>query len=107
MYNQVETKIERLIDTKQSKLLVPVKELGRVKRLEDGNSRYIEILKSNFPNDFNLKGIKIIIDCANGAGYKAAPKILEELGAEVIGLPHTPMGGDATGTSGISLYFRI
>jgi phosphoglucosamine mutase len=90
--DQVESKIEKLIDTKQSKLLVPVKELGRVKRLEDGNSRYIEILKSNFPNDFNLKGIKIIIDCANGAGYKAAPKILEELGAKVITIGTQPNG---------------
>ena len=90
--DQVESKIEKLIDTKQSKLLVPVKELGRVKRLEDGNSRYIEILKSNFPNDFNLKGIKIIIDCANGSGYKAAPKILEELGAKVIAIGTQPNG---------------
>lgn len=90
--DQVESKIEKLIDTKQSKLLVPVKELGRVRRLEDGNSRYIEILKSNFPNNFNLKGVKIVIDCANGAGYKAAPKILEELGATVIAIGTQPNG---------------
>ena len=90
--DQVESKIEKLIDTKQSKLSVPVKELGRVRRLEDGNSRYIEILKSNFPNNFNLKGVKIVIDCANGAGYKAAPKILEELGATVIAIGTQPNG---------------
>ena len=48
--------------------------LGRVKRLEDGNNRYIKILKKNFPPNFKLKGIKIVLDCANGAGYIAAPK---------------------------------
>ena len=53
--------------------------MGRVKRLEDGNDRYIEILKANFPKSFNLKGIKIVLDCANGASYKAAPKLLKEL----------------------------
>ena len=63
-----------------------------MKRLEDGNSRYIEILKSNFPNDFDLKGMKIVVDCANGAGYKAAPKILEELGAKVFVIGVDPNG---------------
>ncbi len=58
--DKVEKRIETLIDAKQSKLLVSVKELGRVKRLEDGNSRYIEILKSNFPNNFDLKGMKMM-----------------------------------------------
>ena len=71
---------------------MPVKELGRVKRLEDGNSRYIEILKSNFPADFDLKGMKVVVDAANGAGYKAAPKMLEELGATVIALGVEPDG---------------
>ena len=46
---------------------------GRVKRLEDGNDKYIKILKKNFPNNFNLNGTKIVLDCANGAAYKAAP----------------------------------
>ena len=90
--DKVEKRIETLIDAKQSKLLVSVKELGRVKRLEDGNSRYIEILKSNFPNNFDLKGMKIVVDCANGAGYKAAPKILEELGAKVFAIGIDPNG---------------
>src|SRR6056300_240763 len=90
--DKVEKRIETLIDAKQSKLLVSVKELGRVKRLEDGNSRYIEILKSYFPNNFDLKGMKIVVDCANGAGYKAAPKILEELGAKVFAIGIDPNG---------------
>ena len=90
--DKVEKKIEKLIDEKQSKLLVPVEELGRVKRLEDGNARYIEILKSNFPASFTLNGMKVVIDCANGAGYKAAPQILQELGATVY-----PIGIDPDG----------
>ena len=90
--DKVEKKIEKLIDEKQSKLLVPVEELGRVKRLEDGNARYIEILKSNFPASFTLNGMKVVIDCANGAGYKASPQILQELGATVY-----PIGIDPDG----------
>jgi len=90
--DQVEKKIEKLIDQKQSKLLVPVNELGRVKRLEDGNQKYIEILKSNFPAGFTLNGMKVVIDCAHGAGYKAAPQILQELGATVIALGTSPNG---------------
>ena len=90
--DQVEKKIEKLIDQKQSKLLVPVSELGRVKRLEDGNQKYIEILKSNFPASFTLNGMKVVIDCAHGAGYKAAPQILQELGATVITLGTSPNG---------------
>ena len=90
--DKVEKKIEKLIDQKQSKLLVPVEELGRVTRLEDGNERYIEILKSNFPESFTLNGTKVVIDCANGAGYKSAPKILKELGATVFSLGVNPDG---------------
>ena len=90
--DQVEKKIEKLIDQKQSKLLVPVNELGRVKRLEDGNQKYIEILKSNFPASFTLNGMKVVIDCAHGAGYKAAPQTLQELGATVIELGTNPNG---------------
>jgi phosphoglucosamine mutase len=90
--DKVEKKIEKLIDQKQSKLLVPVEELGRVTRLEDGNERYTEILKSNFPESFTLNGMKVVIDCANGAGYKSAPKILKELGATVFSLGVNPDG---------------
>ena len=66
--------------------------LGRVKRLEDGNDKYIKILKKNFPKNFNLKGLKIILDCANGACYKAAPKLLKELGAKVYSIGIKPNG---------------
>ena len=90
--NKIEKKIERLIDAKNTKQLTNPKLLGRVKRLEDGNEKYIKILKKNFPKKFNLKGTKIVLDCANGAGYKSAPKLLKDLGAKVISMGVKPNG---------------
>ena len=90
--DKIEKKIEKLIDAKNTKQLTNPNLLGRVKRLEDGNERYIEILKKNFPKKFNLKGIKIVLDCANGAGYKAAPNLLKNLGAKVIAIGIKPNG---------------
>ena len=90
--DKIEKKIEKLIDAKNTKQLTNPKSLGRVKRLEDGNEKYIKILKSNFPKNFNLKGTKIVLDCANGACYKAAPKLLRELGAKVITIGVEPNG---------------
>ena len=90
--DRIEKKIEKLIDAKNTKQLTNPKQLGRVKRLEDGNDRYIKILKKNFPKDFHLNGTKIVLDCANGAGYKSAPKLLKELGAKVISIGVKPNG---------------
>ena len=90
--DQIEKKIEKLIDAKNTKQLTNPKLLGRVKRLEDGNDKYIKILKSNFPKNFHLRGIKIVLDCANGACYKAAPKLLRELGAKIISIGIKPNG---------------
>jgi phosphoglucosamine mutase len=90
--NQIEKKIEKLIDARNIKQLTNPKLLGRVKRLENGNEKYIKILKKNFPNNFHLRGIKIVLDCANGAGYKSAPKLLEGLGAKVISIGIKPNG---------------
>ena len=90
--DRIEKKIEKLIDARNTKQLTNPKMLGRVKRLEDGNDRYIEILKKNFPKNFNLKGTKIVLDCANGAGYIAAPKLLKSLGAKVISIGIKPNG---------------
>ena len=81
--DNIEKKIEKLIDSKIVKNLTEPNILGRVKRLEDANDRYIKILKNNFPKNFNLKGMKIAIDCANGAGYKSGPILLKSLGAKV------------------------
>ena len=90
--DKIEKKIEKLIDFKIVKNLTPPKNLGRVKRLENATEEYIKILKKNFPNNFSLKGIKIAIDCANGAGYKCAPKLLKSLGAQVYNIGINPNG---------------
>ena len=90
--DKIEKKIEKLIDAKNTKQLTDPKLLGRVKRLENGNEKYIKILKSNFPKNFRLKGMKIVIDCANGASYKAAPKLLRDLGAKIISMGIKPNG---------------
>ena len=105
--DQIEKKIEKLIDAKNTKQLTNPKLLGRVKRLEDGNERYIKILKKNFPKNFNLKGIKIILDCANGASYKAAPKLLTDLGAKVISIGVTPNGLNINDKCGSTHPIRI
>ena len=90
--DKIEKKIEKLIDTKNTNQLTNPKLLGRVKRLEDGNDKYIKILLNNFPQNFNLKGTKIVLDCANGACYKAAPKLLKKLGAKVFSIGIKPDG---------------
>ena len=90
--DKIERKIEGLIENKIDKKLTKAKTLGRVKRLEDGNDQYIEMLKRNFPKNFCLKGLKIVIDCANGAGYKSGPKLLKSLGAKVISIGINPNG---------------
>ena len=90
--DRIEKKIEKLIDSKIVKNLSEPKTLGRVKRLEDANDIYIKILTENFPKNFSLKGMKIAIDCANGAGYKSGPKLLKSLGAKVYEYGTSPNG---------------
>ena len=90
--DKIERRIESLIDTKIIHNLSKPKFLGRVKRLENGNEKYIKILKKNFPKNFSLKGLKIAIDCANGAGYKSAPRLLKSLGAKIFKIGTSPNG---------------
>ncbi len=90
--DKIEKKIESLIDKKIEHNLLRPEKLGRVKRLESGNKNYIKILKKNFSKEFNLRGLRIIIDCANGAGYKAGPELLKSLGAKVIAIGIKPNG---------------
>ena len=90
--DKIEKKIESLIDKNIENNLSNPKKLGRVKRLESGNKDYIKILKKNFPKDFNLRGLRIVVDCANGAGYKAGPELLKSLGAKVIAIGIKPNG---------------
>ncbi|RPG97978.1 MAG: phosphoglucosamine mutase [Candidatus Pelagibacter sp. TMED239] len=90
--DKIEKKIENLIDKKIYKNLSNPENLGRVKRLETGTKNYIKILKKNFSKDFNLRGLRIVIDCANGAGYKAGPDLLRSLGAKVFAIGVNPNG---------------
>ena len=90
--DKIEKKIESLIDKKIIKILSSPDKLGRVKRLESGTKEYLKILKKNFPKEFNLRGLRIVIDCANGAGYKAGPELLKSLGAKVIAMGVNPNG---------------
>ena len=90
--DKIEKKIEKLIDKKISKNLSSPEKLGRVKRLENGTKEYLKILKKNFPKEFNLRGLRIVIDCANGAGYKAGPELLKSLGAKVFTIGVNPNG---------------
>ena len=90
--DRIEKKIEKLIDSKTINHLSEPQILGRVKRLEDGNERYLKIIRNNFPKDFNLRGMRIVVDCANGAGYKSCPKILSDLGAKVFPIGINPNG---------------
>ena len=90
--DKIEKKIEQIIDSNIAIHLSKPSTLGRVKRLEDANDSYIKILKSNLPNNFSLKGMRIVLDCANGAGYKAGPVLLKSLGAKVISIGVNPNG---------------
>ena len=88
----VESGIEELIDVDLSESLAEPRALGRAKRIDGVQDRYIEFAKRTFPRHLSLAGMKIVIDCANGAGYKVAPAALWELGAEVISIGVTPDG---------------
>ena len=105
--DQIEKKIEKLIDAKNTKQLTNPKLLGRVKRLENGNDKYIEIIKKNFPDNFNLRGTKIVLDCANGAGYKSAPRLLKNLGAKVVSIGIQPNGFNINDKCGSTYPSRI
>jgi len=105
--DKIEKKIEKLIDYKIIKNLSESKILGRVKRLGDATDRYIKILKDNFPKNFNLKGMKIAIDCANGAGYKSGPKLLRSLGAKVFQFGTTPNGFNINDNCGSTFPKKI
>lgn len=91
--DKMELKIENLIFSEKIDSLRPVAtEVGKAYRIDDAVGRYVVFLKSTFPRDLDLVGIKIVLDCANGAAYKVAPAVLEELGAEVITIGCKPNG---------------
>ncbi len=90
--DQTELQIEALMANGLETGLAPSKELGRAKRIDDSQARYIEFVKGTFPKHLRLDGMRVVIDCANGAAYKVAPAVLWELGAEVFSLGDAPDG---------------
>ena len=88
--DSVELEIEALLDRPLA--CTPSESIGRAKRIDDAAGRYIEFCKSTFPNALNLKGMRIVVDCANGAAYEIAPHVFHELGAEVIAIGASPDG---------------
>ena len=90
--DKIENKIEKLIDKDVNQHFIKSKFLGRVKRLETGTNEYIKILKKRISKNLKLNNMKIVLDCANGASYKAAPLLFKSLGAKVIVIGNKPNG---------------
>ena len=91
--DETEARIERLMHTEGLDKLRPSgMDIGRAQRIDDATGRYIVFLKNTFPKAQSLEGLRIAVDCANGAAYKVAPTVLEELGAEVIAIGASPDG---------------
>jgi phosphoglucosamine mutase len=87
-----EAAIEALVETGDGMSLAKPDKMGRAKRIEDAQARYIEFAKHTFPKELSLSGLRVVIDCANGAAYRVAPDALWELGAEVIAIGIEPNG---------------
>ncbi|MFN4167338.1 MAG: phosphoglucosamine mutase [Pannonibacter phragmitetus] len=90
--DEIELEIERLVDSDLTPRLASADQLGRAKRIDGVHDRYIEFAKRTLPRDMSLEGLRIVVDCANGAAYKVAPAVLWELGAEVISIGVNPDG---------------
>jgi phosphoglucosamine mutase len=91
--DEVEGRIEQLIISDEIKHLRPTADaIGKAYRIGDAEGRYIEFVKRSLPKDLDLQGIKLVVDCANGAAYKVAPAVLRELGAEIEVIANTPDG---------------
>jgi phosphoglucosamine mutase len=88
--DQTELEIEKTMDSPLG--CTSSDKLGRVRRMEDAAGRYVEFCKSTFPDDLDLRGMKIVLDCANGAAYETAPNVFHELGADVIAIGNKPDG---------------
>jgi phosphoglucosamine mutase len=90
--DEIEAEIERLMDGEIAPRLSKSRDLGRAKRIESVHARYIEFAKRTLPRNLSLEGLRIVVDCANGAAYKVAPEALWELGAEVFSIGIEPDG---------------
>ncbi len=95
-----ELEIEAHMDEGLQEGLAAADGLGRVQRVDDAQARYVEIAKASFPRHLNLNGLRVVIDCANGAAYKVAPAVLYELGAEVLKVGVDPNGFNINGDCG-------
>ena len=105
--DETELEIEKLIFGNEIDSLRPVAdEVGKAFRIDDACGRYIVFLKNSFPHQLDLNGLKIVLDCANGAAYKVAPAVLQELGAEVIPMGVKPNGSNINAGCG-SLYPEV
>jgi len=99
--DEMEHRIEQLILSNNLHSLRPTaSEVGKAHRIDDAVGRYIVFLKHTFPNDLTLDGLRIVLDCANGAAYRVAPTVLEELGAEVIPIGVEPNGENINAACG-------
>jgi phosphoglucosamine mutase len=102
--SDTELEIERLVlDTDMDPLLAEGSAVGRTKRIEDAAGRYIVDIKNTFPLEYTLEGLRLVLDCANGAAYKVAPAVFQELGAEVMVLGNQPNGFNVNDKAG-ALY---
>ncbi len=90
--DKMETEIEDAMDADISADLASPAKLGRARRLDDAQGRYTEFVKQTFPKGLRLDGLKVVVDCANGAAYKVAPEVLWELGADVVPIGVEPDG---------------
>ena len=90
--DEVELEIEELMDNGLKDHLASSDKIGRATRIEDAQARYIEFVKGTFPRHLSLEGLRVVVDCANGAAYKVAPAVLWELGAEVVSIGTEPNG---------------
>src|ERR1051325_5228077 len=90
--DELEREIEKLIDGNVSKRLAKSADLGRAKRIDGVNDRYIEFAKRTLPKNMSLDGLRVVVDCANGAAYRVVPEALWELGAEVFTVGVEPDG---------------
>ncbi len=90
--DEIEIEIEKLLDGDLTRKLAGATQLGRARRIDDVRARYIEFAKHTLPRNLRFEGLRVVIDCANGAAYKVAPEALWELGAEVIAIGVEPDG---------------
>ncbi len=105
--DDIEQEIERMIDADLDTHLVEPEALGKASRLEDALGRYIESLKRSIPRRGSLEGLKVVVDCANGAAYKVAPQVLWELEVDVIAIGNTPNGRNINAGYGATATARL